>query len=145
MQLCRFPHSMGAACNRGPVVPRHCPCGMCVHCAWNPEDLREPALWLSDWDGFDGELPDTCAMIGRVAPDIPTARPLRTHAELAQLVAAIVKASPTGETDWLEWKRTLDLSSKIAQGVIARTILGMANRTVATAISSARVQGCPAR
>ena len=79
-------------------------------------------------------------MISRVAPDIPTARPLRTHAELAQLVAAIVKASPTGETDWLEWKRTLDLSSKIARGVIARTILGMANRTVATAMRS--MGGC---
>jgi hypothetical protein len=73
-------------------------------------------------------------------PDIPTARPLRTHAELAQLVAAIVKASPTGETNWLEWKRTLDLSTKIAQGVIARTILGMANRTVATVMRS--MGGC---
>jgi hypothetical protein len=75
-------------------------------------------------------------MIGGMAPDIATTLPLRTHTELAQLVAAIVKASASDETDWLEWKRTLDLSSRISQGVIARTILGMANRTVATAMRS---------
>ena len=53
-------------------------------------------------------------MIGGMAPDIATTLPLRTHTQLAQLVAAIVKASPSDETDWLEWKRLGARSSRDA-------------------------------
>jgi hypothetical protein len=73
-------------------------------------------------------------MMSPMALSIDTSRPLRTPAELAALIAAVAAALPEDERDWLEWKSTLDLGDKSVQGVIARTILGMANRTVATAM-----------
>lgn len=69
-----------------------------------------------------------------MALSIGTSRPLRTPGELAALISAVVGALPEDERDWLEWKRSLDLGDKVVQGVIARTILGMANRTVAGAM-----------
>lgn len=69
-----------------------------------------------------------------MALSIDTSRPLRTPGELAALIATIVAALPEDEHDWLEWKGSLDLGDKAVQGVIARTILGMANRTVAAAL-----------
>jgi hypothetical protein len=64
---------------------------------------------------------------------IDSSRPLRTPHELAGLVSAIAAASPTDETDWLEWKSSMNLGQREAQVAIARHILGMANRRVADA------------
>jgi hypothetical protein len=61
---------------------------------------------------------------------------LRTPEQLDALIAAIVIALPEDEPDWLEWKSTLDLRDKAVQGRIARTILGMANRPLATALQA---------
>src|SRR5260370_14463274 len=72
-------------------------------------------------------------MMRRMALRIDTTGRLRTPEELAALVAALVAAFPEDEPDWLEWKSTLDLNDKVVQGRIARTVLGMANRPVATA------------
>lgn len=71
---------------------------------------------------------------GRMALQIDKTRALRTHDDLRALIGAIVAALAEDEPDWLEWKSTLDLNDKIAQGRIARTILGMANRPVVTAL-----------
>jgi hypothetical protein len=56
-------------------------------------------------------------------------RPLRTRAEQVALVEA-VRDAPTGEqeTNYLEWKSTLDLASKAARAKIAKTVLGFSNR-----------------
>jgi hypothetical protein len=78
--------------------------------------------------------PDARAMMTPMALSIDASRALRTPTELAALIAAVVAALPEDERDWLEWKKTLDLGDKGVQGAIARTILGMANRTVAAAI-----------
>ena len=63
--------------------------------------------------------------------------PLRSPLELAGLVSAVVAASPNDETDWLEWKSSLELAQKEAHVAIARHILGMANRRVADALRQA--------
>jgi hypothetical protein len=48
---------------------------------------------------------------------------------LTELVRAVVAASPEDETDWLEWKGPVDLTSKEHLASIAGTILGFANRS----------------
>jgi Putative DNA-binding domain len=75
-----------------------------------------------------------------VAISIDTSSALRAPHELAQLVSAIVAASPNDETDWLEWKSGMALGQKETQVTIARHILGMANRRVADA--RRQVGGC---
>lgn len=52
----------------------------------------------------------------------------RTRDDLEKLIRAILAANPSDETDWLEWKGTLDLSSRSAAFDIARTVLGFSNR-----------------
>jgi hypothetical protein len=47
---------------------------------------------------------------------------------LKELVQGVAGAGPADETDWVEWKSTLNLSDKGDCFAIARTILGMANR-----------------
>lgn len=62
---------------------------------------------------------------------INTTRDLRTHNELLELVEAIYKSPPTAqETNWLEWKSTLDLSTPEGRFTVAKAILGFANRSV---------------
>ena len=63
-----------------------------------------------------------------MAIEIDTSRPLRSPLELAGLVRAIVGAHEHDESDWLEWKRSLDLGGKEGCFPVARAILGMANR-----------------
>lgn len=63
-----------------------------------------------------------------MALQIDTSRALRLPYELGALVGAILEALPADELDWIEWKSGLDLSTKSAQGTIARHALGMANR-----------------
>lgn len=55
-------------------------------------------------------------------------RPLRGIEQLAALVAHVHRAHPKNETDWLEWKTGLDLTSAAGRFEVARQILGFANR-----------------
>ena len=73
---------------------------------------------------------------GGVAISFDSSAAPGTAAEAAAIVDAVLAASPTDELDWIEWKSTLDLSSKTVQGTLARHILGMANRPPSRA-------GCP--
>lgn len=49
-------------------------------------------------------------------------------ADLARLVDAVGRAAPEDETDWLEWKRSGDLTGKETQFKLSKEILGLANR-----------------
>ena len=49
-------------------------------------------------------------------------------ARLPELLDAVYAAQPEDECDWLEWKSDLDLDSRHGQFVLARCILGFANR-----------------
>jgi hypothetical protein len=72
---------------------------------------------------------------------LATDRALRTLDEQNSLLAAIFAAHPTEETEPVEWKGPVDLAIKSAWvDVVARTILGMANRGVDTAASA--FEGC---
>ncbi|OLT79695.1 hypothetical protein BKG58_19905 [Mycobacteroides abscessus subsp. abscessus] len=63
--------------------------------------------------------------------DIDTSRALRTDDELLRLVAAIHGSRPEAqETNWLEWKSSLDLSTKEGKFTVAKAVLGFANRSV---------------
>ena len=59
---------------------------------------------------------------------IDTTYALETPQDLRRLVEAIHTASSEDETDWLEWKSYLDLSQRKDRFMLAKTILGMANR-----------------
>jgi hypothetical protein len=63
-----------------------------------------------------------------VALDVDTGVPLRRPAELVRLIRAILDADPNDETDWLEWKSRLGLTSAAGRFPIAKGILGLANR-----------------
>ena len=72
---------------------------------------------------------------------LDTSRQLRTPNELLQLVNAIVQARDSEpETDWLEWKREADLSSQQGHAVIAKNVVGFANRH--PAVAERQVGGC---
>jgi hypothetical protein len=60
--------------------------------------------------------------------EIDTAVALRGIDDLRRLVSAVVHASDHDETDWIEWKSTLDLAGKEGCFQVARAILGLANR-----------------
>lgn len=67
---------------------------------------------------------------------LDNSRALRTHDELVTLVAAILRADPTDETQAIERKRGFeDLTSTSSSFALARTVLGFANRPAATAAS----------
>ena len=51
-----------------------------------------------------------------------------TPQDFRRLLEAIHTASPEDETDWLEWKSHLDLSQRKDRFILAKTVLGMANR-----------------
>jgi hypothetical protein len=63
-----------------------------------------------------------------MTPRIGVSRALATDDGRAALARAAAAAQPEDELDWIEWKVTGDLSSRPAQGTIARHIPGMANR-----------------
>lgn len=75
-----------------------------------------------------------------MAVQVDTSRALRRPDELAALVSAVLQALETDELDWIEWKSALDLGIKSVQGMLARHILGMANRQPDAA--AAHMQGC---
>ncbi|MGC1184223.1 MAG: hypothetical protein WBA31_03605 [Candidatus Dormiibacterota bacterium] len=60
--------------------------------------------------------------------DLDTRAALRGISDIRRLVNAILAASPTDETDWLEWKSGLNLGTREGCFAVARTVLGMANR-----------------
>ncbi|MGD1282045.1 hypothetical protein ACKUUI_02350 [Mycobacterium seoulense] len=63
--------------------------------------------------------------------DIDTTRDLRTPDELRSLVEAIFNSPPNAqETNWLEWKSSLDLGTAEGRFTVAKAILGFANRSV---------------
>lgn len=66
--------------------------------------------------------------------NIDKSRALRTEDELRSLVEAI-HDSPSGtqETNWLEWKSSLDLGAAEGRFAVAKAILGFSNRSVAQA------------
>ena len=67
---------------------------------------------------------------------LDTSQPLRTHDELVELVRAVVAANPEDESRALEWKSSFaDITAQPASFALARTILGMANRSVSVAMS----------
>jgi hypothetical protein len=59
---------------------------------------------------------------------VDVSRALRSPQQHVSLVEAVFGASENDESDWVEWKISLDLRTKEASGTIARHILGMANR-----------------
>ena len=59
---------------------------------------------------------------------IDTRYALKEQADLIRLVQAIRSASGEDETDWLEWKSTLDFTDRAHRFAIAKAIIGMANR-----------------
>jgi hypothetical protein len=60
---------------------------------------------------------------------LKTTSALRGTNELRRLLDAIVAATDHDEADWLEWTSNLDLTTKDECFPIARTVLGMANRS----------------
>jgi Putative DNA-binding domain len=63
--------------------------------------------------------------------DIDKTRDIRTDDELRALVEAIhTSPANTQEAHWIEWKRTLDLSTREDQFKVAKAILGFSNRSV---------------
>ncbi|OBF19477.1 hypothetical protein A5725_18160 [Mycobacterium kubicae] len=59
--------------------------------------------------------------------DIDTTRALRTEDELRGLVDAIYSAPTTEqETNWLEWKSTLNMGVVEGRFQVAKAILGLA-------------------
>lgn len=66
---------------------------------------------------------------------IDTSRQLRTDDELLHLVMAIYGSRPEAqETNWLEWKSSLDLTKAPGRFAVAKAILGFANRSVDDAL-----------
>jgi hypothetical protein len=65
-----------------------------------------------------------------MAVEIDTGVALRRMNDLRRLVEAVVGADENDELDWLEWKSTLDLSTKHGCFQVAKAVLGMANRAV---------------
>ncbi|WP_434317420.1 AlbA family DNA-binding domain-containing protein [Leifsonia sp. P73] len=72
--------------------------------------------------------------------NLDTSRALRTHAQLVDLIQAVVSAAPEDESRAVEWKSGYsDLGSSEASFALARAILGMANRSVS--VSAATFEG----
>ncbi|MCU1698972.1 MAG: hypothetical protein JWR34_5035 [Mycobacterium sp.] len=63
--------------------------------------------------------------------NIDTTQDLRTPDELRELVEAIHNSPANAqETDWLEWKSSLDLGTPEGRFAVGKAILGFANRSV---------------
>lgn len=72
-------------------------------------------------------LPETGATLAEVVDRLQ--RAARSAADRRRLAAAIRDSAPgIQETDWLEWKSTLDLSTPADRFEVARFVLGAANR-----------------
>jgi schlafen family protein len=71
--------------------------------------------------------------------DYDTTRLPMGSLEWTSLLAAIEAAAPEDESDWIEWKSTLDLTDKNHLAHIAKAIIAFANRD--PAVASQRVEG----
>jgi hypothetical protein len=72
--------------------------------------------------------------------NIDTATAIRRPADQEALVRAVLAADPTDESYWLEWKSRVDLSTAEGRFMVAKGILGMANRHPDHAART--VEGC---
>ncbi len=63
-----------------------------------------------------------------MAINIDSARAIRRPADQRHLVEAVRDALAADEAHWIEWKSTLPLSEPAGRFIMAKTILGMANR-----------------
>ncbi len=63
-----------------------------------------------------------------MALEFDTTRAPRRPSELVALVEAVVAADPADESDWLEWKSTLNLGRAEGRFAVARAVLGLSNR-----------------
>jgi hypothetical protein len=70
----------------------------------------------------------------------PAASP-GTVEEATAVVDAVLAALPADESDWIEWKSSLDLGDKAVRGTLARHILGLANRPPQEAAAHAGGRG----
>ena len=68
-----------------------------------------------------------------MALSIDTGRALRRPSDLHELVVAIMAAGNADESSWIEWKSSADLTTPAGSFMIARSILGFANREAAAA------------
>lgn len=71
---------------------------------------------------------------------VDTTRAFRRPHDLRALVQAVVDGEIGSETDWIEWKGTVALGDRRSAGVIARHLLGFANRDPGSAANWA--EGC---
>jgi len=63
-----------------------------------------------------------------MARNFDTTRARRDIEGLTELLEYVLEAHPHGESDWLEWKTSLDLSTPRDKFAVAKQILGFANR-----------------
>lgn len=63
-----------------------------------------------------------------MSTEFDTSKPLRSLADLVNLTRFVLTADPHNESDWIEWKASLDLRLKKDQLAIAKQILGFGNR-----------------
>src|SRR5689334_387294 len=54
--------------------------------------------------------------------------PVRGLPGIERLVAHVVGTDAHGETEWLEWKSTLDLGAAVGRFTVAKAVLGFSNR-----------------
>ena len=62
--------------------------------------------------------------------EVEVSRAPRRPGELRALVDGVEAARPEDEADWIEWKSDLNLADKETRAVLARHVIGMANRRV---------------
>lgn len=62
--------------------------------------------------------------------EVDVSRAPRRPKELRALAAGVEAARPEDEADWIEWKSNLNLADRETRAVLARHIIGMANRRV---------------
>lgn len=88
---------------------------------------------------FGAPTDSVCILAGVLSID--TNKPARTRRAQTDLVRAVLDA-PTSEqeTNWLEWKGTLGLTSKAAEATIAKAVLGFANRS--PDVAARTLEGC---
>jgi hypothetical protein len=72
-----------------------------------------------------------------VTLSVDSSWPFRSHGRRAELVRAVLGGGEHDETDWLEWKSTLDLGKPEGRFKLARAVLGFSNRSVAAAAKHA--------
>jgi len=65
-----------------------------------------------------------------VTLQVDSSRAFRSRAQVEVLLRAVLGGDEVDETEWLEWKSRLDLTKKSGTLMLAKAILGLANRSV---------------